>query len=174
MKIEFLMCGNPRDQFFSQAAIFRKMLDSFGGEYAAARLVLCLGGEGARWEGPARGEKAPSPQGRAEIPERWRQAFMHIDVQWADSDAYQHDGDFAQSDLVYQMLDPTADISIICDADTLLLRPLPREFLWEMQPSPALAGWIAAAPPPMQDFRKPAPPPLKNAEALWHILAHRL
>ena len=44
MKLEFLMCGNHNDAFLSQAAIYRQMLDSLGGDYAAARLVLCVGG----------------------------------------------------------------------------------------------------------------------------------
>ena len=59
MKLEFLMCGNHRDQFLSQAAMFRNMLNSFGGDHAAAPLVLCLGGEV-----------------RSEIPDRWSQAFV--------------------------------------------------------------------------------------------------
>lgn len=63
MKLQFIMCGNHTDAFLSQAAIFRRALDSFGGDHAAARLALCVGGP----------ERQP-------LPERWRVDFERIEL----------------------------------------------------------------------------------------------
>jgi len=157
MKLEFLMCGNHTDAFLSQAAMYRMMLDSHGGDHARARLVLCVGG-------PV----------REPLPARFRRAFENIDLIWADTRSYAERGDYAQSDLIYRVLDETADLSVICDADTMLMRPLPEDYLDEMQRNPALTGCIAHYQPPLKDARVPPPPAIESVEALWQILARRL
>ncbi|MFT3988288.1 hypothetical protein [Aestuariivirga sp.] len=157
MKLEFLMCGNHTDAFLSQAAMYRMMLDSHGGDHARARLVLCVGG--------------PS---REALPARFRRAFENIDLIWAGLEEYAERGDYAQSDLIYRVLDETADLSVICDADTMLVRPLPEDYLKEMQRGPALTGCIAHYQPPLKDFRVPPPPAIASVEALWQILGERL
>lgn len=151
------MCGNHTDAFLSQAAIYRLMLDSLGRDYAEARLVLCVGGP----------ERMP-------LPARWQKPFERIEVFWADADEYRLHGDLAQSDLIYRVMKPSADISIICDADTLLLQPFPEDFVSAMIRSPALSGCIAHYPPPMNDFRTPAPTPVRSARELWDILGGKI
>jgi hypothetical protein len=155
MKFEFIMCGNHTDAFLSQAAIYRMMLDSFGGDYAASRLVLCVGG----------------PE-RVELPPRWREAFKRIELVWVYGDAYTLD-DFAQSAMTYSLVDPAADLSVICDADTLMLRPFPEDFLAEMKAAPALVGSIAHFPPPLHDARVDGAR-VKDTAELWDSLARKL
>jgi hypothetical protein len=150
------MCGNHTDSFLSQAAIYRKALDTLGGDYAAARLALCVGGP----------KKEP-------LPQRWHEAFRRIEVHWVEGSAYTPD-ELAQSDLTYRVIDPSNDLSIICDADTLLVSPLPNDFLAEMQEAPALAACIAHYPPPLADVRVPQPAPISNAQELWRCVAARL
>lgn len=156
MKLEFIMCGNHTDAFLSQAAIYRMALDSLGGDYAAARLVLCIGGP----------QKVP-------LPPRWQDAFRNIEIHWVHGQDYAPD-DLAQSDLTYRMIDPSADLSVICDADTLLISPFPADFLNQMREDPALVGCIAHFPPPLRDFRNPAPESIPNMATLWARLAQRL
>ena len=125
MKIEFLMCGSPNDAFYSQAAMYRYVLDSFGGIYKQARVVLCLGDF----------EESP-------LPARWEPWFTNIDVRWTPLESflcYHNGSDYILKNLV----DPAAEISFLCDADTLLLHPLPDSFLREMQERPAICGAIA-------------------------------
>ena len=155
-KLEFLTCGNHTDAFLSQIAVRRLMLDSLGGDYASARLVLCVGGS----------ERAP-------LPMRWQQHFERIEVVWAEGNEYRLHGDLAQSNLVYQLIDDLADISFVCDADTLLLRPLPSDFINTMTRHPALTGCIAHYPPPMIDFRSRPPQVISSARELWEILGQK-
>ncbi|MCI0533773.1 MAG: hypothetical protein L0Z50_00955 [Verrucomicrobiales bacterium] len=157
LKLEFLMCGNHTDAFLSQAAIYRLMLDSLGKDYAEARLVLCVGGT----------ERMP-------LPARWQKPFEGIEVLWADTDEYRLHGDLAQSDLIYRVMTPSANISIICDADTLLLQPFPEDFISAMVRSPALSGCIAHYPPPLNDLRTPAPTPVLSTRELWDILGRKI
>ena len=135
MRLEFLMCGSPTDAFWSQAAMFRLGLDALGGVYASARHALCLG--------------APGEQ---PIPDRWRPWFERIEVQWTDEAEYRERGGHAQSSALYGMAGSSADLSIICDADTLLLRPLPDEFLERSTAAPAVSGVIAHYPPPLSAY----------------------
>lgn len=157
MKLQFLMCGEANDAFFSQAAMFRLMLDTHGGFYANAQMTLCLGSTDAA------------------LPDPWRAPLARIDLRFlADGRAADED-DLAQSMLTYESISPDADIAIICDADTLLIRPYPEAFLSEMKQSPALAGCIAHFAPQMKDSRKPPPPdtPATDGE-LWERLSGRL
>jgi hypothetical protein len=156
MKIEFLMCGNHTDAFLSQAAIYRLMLNSLGGDYARARLVLCIGGV----------ERLP-------LPLRWQRWFEQIEVLWVEAGDYREQGDLAQSELIYRVMDPSAAISIICDADTLLLRPLPNDFLVKMRTEPAISGCIAHYAPPLQDFRSSTTVPPASVSQMWERLAMR-
>lgn len=154
MRLQFVMCGNQTDAFLSQAAMFRLMLDSHEGDYRRAELVLCVGGL----------QEEP-------LPGHWRKPFERIGVRWTNPDAYRHDGDLAQSLLTYDVIDTAADLAVICDADTVLLRPLPGDFLAAMVREPALAGCIAHYGPPLTDHRVPAPPPISNNDELWKRLA---
>ena len=154
MRLQFVMCGNHTDAFLSQAAMFRLMLDSYGGDHGRAQLVLCVGG----------------PEEKL-LPERWRKPFERIDVRWVSREAYRRDGDLAQSLLTYNAIDATSDLAVICDADTVLLRPLPGDFLEAMAHEPALAGCIAHYQPPLTDNRVPAPPAIRSIDELWQRLS---
>jgi hypothetical protein len=157
LKLEFVMCGNHTDAFLSQAAMYRLMLDSLGKNYAEARLVLCVGGS----------ERMP-------LPVRWQQPFERIELLWASTDEYRLHGNLAQSDLVYRSISPYADLSFICDADTMLLQPFPADFISAMVRSPALSGCIAHYPPTLNDLRTPARTPVPSARELWDILGRKI
>ncbi len=134
-KIEFLICGSPNDAFYSQAAIFRYFLDSFGGIYRAARLVLCLDSN----------ERDP-------LPKRWRPYFKKIEIHTAkpENPIFHHSGrsiDFDGRVLSYSLINSDADLSIICDADTLLVRPFPETLLDDLIHNPAIGAVIAHYPP---------------------------
>lgn len=156
MKIQFVMCGSPNAAFYSQAAMYRLMLDRLGGDYGMARQVLCLGAE----------EVEP-------VPETWRKPLERVDVVWADPVDYRMNGELAQSLLTYQVIQGDADLAVICDADTLLLRPFPADFLEAMRREPALCGCIAHFGPTLSDDRKGAVPPASDDE-LWLRLSERL
>jgi hypothetical protein len=134
MKLEFFVCGSPNAAFYSQAAMFRLALDSFGGDFARARLVLCLGAH----------ERQP-------LPARWEPHFRAIEVQWAPVDSFLEHGDGSYH--VYDLVDPGADLSFVCDADTLPLRPLPADFLAGLLAEPAIAGVLAHRMPPRHDAK---------------------
>ena len=131
-RIEFLLCGSPNDAFYSQVAFFRLSLDQLGEAYRAARVVAVFGGE----EDPV-------------LPPRWERLFDRIESIHASVEAFREHGYFAASDLRYGFLDPTADISCLCDADTVLVRPLPIEFIEEMKVRPAICGVVAHYPFPI-------------------------
>ncbi len=157
MRLEFLMCGSPTDAFWSQAAMFRVGLDALGGAYASARQALCLG--------------APGEQS---IPDRWRPWFERIEVQWTDEAEYRERGGHAQNSALYGMSDSSADLSIICDADTLLLRPLPDEFLERSTAAPAVSGVIAHYPPPLSAYPGTPVRSLAGADQLWDALSEEI
>ena len=157
VRIEFLMCGNPTDAFLSQGAIVRRQLDRLGGDYARARLVFCFG------------VSEPGP-----IPERWVPHYENIEVHWADTEEFRRDGNGAQGYKLFQLLDPMADISMICDADTLVLNPFPTAFFDEMRSSPAICGAIGHYPPPLS-HDGPAIAELPSDDlGLWSLLADRI
>jgi len=131
-RIEFLLCGSPNDAFYSQVAFFRFSLNQLGDVYRAARLVAVFGAE----------EYPP-------LPCRWKRPFDRIEVVNAPVAEFQEHRFFAASDLRYKLLDPAADLSVLCDADTVLVRPLPEEFLEEMKTYPALCGVVAHYPFPI-------------------------
>src|SRR5262249_44726918 len=63
-----------------------------------------------------------------------------------------------------------ADLSFICDADTLLLRPLPDEFLATLRAHPAIAGVIAHYRPVATDAAGHDHSALSNDD-FWEALA---
>lgn len=132
MKIEFLIPGVPTDAFYSQIAMFRLGLDSLGDPYRQARLVLCLAGPHA-----------------APVPARWRPYLGRVDVLWAPPEIHRRDGHAGL--FRYEVLDPASDLTILCDADTLMLRPFDAAALLEFVRRPAVRGVIAHGPPPLID-----------------------
>jgi hypothetical protein len=158
MRIEFLMCGSPTDAFWSQAAIFRRTLTFLGEPYSSSRFVLCLG----------------APGGRVSIPTRWSRWFRDIEVRWANEEEYRRDGDGAQAHELFRLLDATADLSLICDADTLLIKPLPTAFFDDMRKSPAICGVLAHYPPPLTPYPDSGKSAPSSSMLLWDTLADQI
>lgn len=157
MKLEFLMCGEPRDEFLSQGAIFRRQLDSMGGDYAAARLLYSLG------------TSDPQP-----FPARWAPYFTGIDVHYPDPRDHRRLGIDAQCHLLWDLLDPSADVSVICDADTLILRPFPDDLLREVVQTQAVYGVIAHYPPSLEHLGPAADGGPTSIDDLWPTLGERI
>lgn len=158
MRLEFLMCGSPTDAFWSQAAIFSRSLSFLGPPFASARFVLCVG----------------APDGRVPLPDRWVPWFRDIEVRWAEMDEYRRDGDGAQGHALFRLIDTTMDVSVICDADTLWIRPLPAAFFDRMREAPAICGVPAHFPPSLISDRGTAQTPLASHMLLWERLADEI
>lgn len=131
-KIEFLIPGSPTDAFCSQIAFFRMSLDALGEQGLRARVVAVFGADvvGA-------------------LPARWAVHFERIEVAWADPEEYRKLSYHATVLRRYQLLDPEADLCCLCDADTVLLRPIPLAFLEEIEQRPTLNGVVAHLPFPI-------------------------
>lgn len=125
MKIEFLICGSAKPEFYSQISFFRLALNSLGGCYKDARLVAVLGN-----------------QEENVIPPRWRPHFRDVDLIWAHEPGAYNPDFVPQHNKRFEVLDPTADVSIICDADVLILRPMD-DLLRSIVEDPFLGGVIA-------------------------------
>src|ERR1051326_8763143 len=125
LKLDFLIPASPTDAFFSQIALFRLALDALGEIYRKARVVAVLGCEAI-----------------TAIPSRWDPYLERVEVVWADPGDFKRRGYRAQGDLRFERFRPDADLVVLCDADTVFMRPwlglaetLARE--------PRLAGGIA-------------------------------
>jgi hypothetical protein len=132
MKIEFLIPGSPNDAFFSQVAMFRLALDSLGGIYERSRLVLSLGGE----------DGTP-------VPAKWKPHLGRVELRRTPDEHSRRGGNCGS--FRYELLDDCADLSILCDADTLLLRAFDPGVLEGFVRRPAVRGVIAHFPPPLMD-----------------------
>ncbi len=125
MKLDFLIPGSPNDAFLSQIAFFRLALDALGEVYRRARVVAVLGDE----------KIVP-------IPVRWSRYFQRIEVEWADPAEFKRRGYVAQGDRRYELFRPDADMVILCDADTAVMRALPG-LAASLIVEPAFVGVIA-------------------------------
>lgn len=125
MKLEFLLCGSPTDAFFSQMAFFRLCLDRLGGAEAAARLVCVFG-----------------DHQREEIPARWQPYFERIEVHWAHTPGAANPFHVRQHNMRFDLLDSSADLSVLCDADVAVLAPV-IPLAQSLSADPAVAGVIA-------------------------------
>ena len=157
MRIEFLACGEPTDAFLSQGAMIRLALDALGGDHRAARFAFAFGSESC-----------------STIPARWRRAYRDIDVHFVSPELVAKKGIDAQCDVLWDILDPSADISILIDADTLPLRAIPAEVLTSVKESGAIHGVIAHFPPPLHHEGDPVEGGPTSADDVWPVLADRL
>jgi len=125
-KICFSIPASPTNGFYSQIAMFRLALDSLGGIYKRAHIIIMLGG--------------------AEImslPEKWKPHFGNtVKPNWVDSELFQKYGDFAQGNARFLYDYDAYDIVVFCDADTLLIKQIDDLFI-RLQKSPAVIGTIA-------------------------------
>ena len=125
MKLEFLLCGSPTEAFFSQMVFFRLCLDHLGAAEAAARLVCVFGDHETE-----------------EIPARWQPYFERIEVHWAHPPGAENPHHVGQHNKRFELLDPGADLSLICDADVAVLAPV-APLAKSLTEIPSLAGVIA-------------------------------
>lgn len=125
MKIDFLIPASPNDSFYSQIAMIRLALDALGGVYRDARVVAVLG------------DKAVVP-----LPDKWMPYYERIEIAWtdpADFDAMSYHGTGLRC---FEVCREEADVIVLCDADTVPLRPFP-ELLDRITRAPAFAGVLA-------------------------------
>lgn len=147
MKLEFLLCGSPTDAFFSQMAFFRLCLKRLVGACRNARMVCVFG-----------------DHEEAVVPARWRPWFEDIEVHWAHRPGEANPSHVLQHNMRFELLDPQADVSFICDADVAMVRA-PDALAKRLLQDPALAGVIAHVhfPDPSRETR--------DIEAEWSELA---
>jgi hypothetical protein len=125
MKLDFLIPASPNDGFFSQIAFFRLALDALGGMYRKARVVAVFGDETV-----------------SALPSKWVSHFRNIEVAWVPPEVFKRKGYGAQGDHRYELFRPNADLVILCDADTVIMR----SFTWTIARlvlTQSLAGVIA-------------------------------
>lgn len=125
MKLDFLIPGSPNDGFFSQIAFFRLALDALGGMYRRARLVAVFGDVTVTG-----------------LPAVWAPYYHNIDVVWAAPEDFKRLSYLAQGDRRFEVYRPDADLVILCDADTVIMR----SFTWlaaRLRLKPALGGVLA-------------------------------
>ena len=125
MKLDFLICGTPTDAFCSQIAFFRLCLDYLGGDYRNARLVASFGDHSVE-----------------QIPKRWEPYFKNIEIEWSHPIGEVNPYYYAQHYHRFKKFRQDADMVIICDADTALIRPFP-ELIEMCVQAPAIFGVIA-------------------------------
>lgn len=125
----FHITASPNDKFYSQIAMFRLALDSFGGIYKNAHIILALGGK----------EFVP-------LPDRWKPYLgNNIRLNWAEPHLFAKYSYASQGNARWKYNYDGYDIVILCDADTLLIQPID-DVVTRMQTSPAVMGVIAHYP----------------------------
>ena len=146
MKLDFIIPASPIPAFFSQIAMFRRSLDRLGGFYRDARLVAVFG-----------------DSIRTPLPVAWRPHFERIDVAWADPAEFARSSYRAQGAYRFEVMRPDADIAILCDADTIMMRPFGREVL-DIAGTDAIGGVIAHS-------HFPWPGRSKDTAADWNAIS---
>jgi hypothetical protein len=107
------------------------------------------------------------------LPERWKPHFERIEVHYVSGEAFRRQ--WLASDRRFELLSPNAHCSCLCDADTVLVRPLPAEFLYGLKRDPAVCGVVAHYPFPIAaDTRRRGQPgglyPGMPNHAAWDAL----
>lgn len=143
-KFEFLIPGSPTPSFFSQIALFRHALDCLGGDYRAARVMAVFGDTTV-----------------GQITEPWKSALERVETHWVSPEAFEADGFLATGNKRFELISDDADLSVICDADTLMMRPFGPELLDHLG-TEFVAGVIAhyhfpfadRSTPPIEDWKR--------------------
>lgn len=125
MKFEFFIPASPVPAFFSQIAMFRRALDRLGGDYAGARVVAVFGDAEI-----------------SEMPPDWARHLNRVETHWVSREDFAARGYFAQSSRRFDLITPDADLSVLCDADVLMLRPFDQNVL-DLIGKDEVAGVIA-------------------------------
>lgn len=148
LRICFSIPASPTDAFYSQVAMFRLALDSFGGIYKKAHIILSLGNETIE-----------------PISNRW---LDHLGVNtmlyWTDTSLFLDIGQLAQGNNRWNHNYDNYDLIIFSDADTILIKPI-NELLLQVMKKNLVAGVIAHYPFPHDKNESP--------NELWHNYAKR-
>lgn len=148
LKICFVIPASPTDAFYAQVSMFRMALDSFGGIYKEAHIILSLGDEKISL-----------------TPEKWVHYLGPNTIfHWTDPKLFRDIGQRAQGDNRWKYNYDDYDLIIMSDADTILLRPID-ELLMYVKETNLIAGVIAHAPFPDHDK--------KYSNEIWHYLAKK-
>ncbi len=132
-KMEFRLPIAPRPAFYHRIRFFCAALRRLGAGYEDAPVRVTVGD-------CANLDRVRADNGWAEdFPLEWHRVPDEL-VQ-----AHQY---FGTSDYRYLLPESDADLIILADADTVLLRPLGETFDWMRQEQPCIAGHMAHAPPP--------------------------
>ncbi len=127
LKLCFTIPASPNDNFYSQIAMFRLALNSLGGIYEKADMIITLGHDKKK---------------RGKLPRRWRSHLSkNVVFEWVDPQNFKHSSYSAQVDLRWQIDYSEYDIVIFCDADVMLTKPIEDLLLLTLK-SPALTGTI--------------------------------
>ncbi|MGH1355282.1 MAG: hypothetical protein ACRBBS_09410 [Thalassovita sp.] len=125
MKLQFLIAASPSAAFCSQIAMFKLGLDHLGPPYSTARLTAIFGDAEI-----------------TELPADWAPHLQGVEAVFVEPADFVRYNAFAQGDMRFELVDRDADVVLMFDADTLLLRPIP-ELLAQSLAKPALRGVIA-------------------------------
>src|SRR5262245_35936047 len=137
LRLSFLIPASPTDGFRGQIAMFRRSLDHLGGMYRQADVVAVFGGSTID-----------------ELPDRWKPHFERITIHHADPRAFREGSYRAQGDARWNLVPAGSEIAILCDADTMVLRPID-DLLTQMVRSPAIGAAIAHYPFPQFPGEQP-------------------
>lgn len=133
----FSIPASPTDAFCSQVGMFRMALDSLGGMYESAHIVVTLGDE--NWRA---------------LPERWPRLFgSKVELRWAEQAAYRLQGYAATTEARWNNDYDQFDIVVFCDADTMLVRQID-DLVTAWLQAPAVMGVIAHYPFPMDQTER--------------------
>ena len=147
-KLCFHFPASPNDSFFSQIAMFRLSLNSLGGIYERADIVITLGDDDVK-----------------PLPERWKPHLnKNVKINWVDSELYRQHKYDAQSDAQWIYNHEEYDFICIVDADVMIIRPID-DLLFGTLNYPSLGGTIAHFPFPTAQN--------DNPQQLWLRLAHQ-
>jgi hypothetical protein len=124
MRFDFIIPASPTDSFLSQIALFRLALDFLGGQYQEARVVAVFG------------DHVVTP-----LPAKWTPYFTRVDIVWTDCAEFASTKYIATSLRCFEAFRTDVDIVVLCDADTLMLRPF-STLIESLVHSPAIAGVI--------------------------------
>ena len=127
--LEFAIPASPNAEFCAQIAFFRLSLDRLGGAYKSARVIAVFGASEI-----------------TRLPQDWLGQYENLDIIWAHPAEFDASNVYAQGELRFECFSREADIACFCDADTVLVRPIP-EMIERVSTEPALYGSIAHASP---------------------------
>jgi len=147
-KLEFHIAASPTPSFYHQIALFSMGLQRLGLPYSSAKVIVSLGGGIVD-----------------DTPAFWEASFPNLHFLWCPTPLVERFSHLAPGVQRLYNLGQDADMAFLCDADTLLVRPID-DLFYLASKDDELAGMIAHHPIP---FKRGLP----NQE-VWSELASLL